>query len=539
MRGRAAYRLAAEALPSLSRGHWVDGGWRTPSASAGLAFVNPSSGRVEGWVWEAGVEEVGDAVKSAESGWLEWRGSSAASRVLALQRIAAAVRREAPRLAALESLNTGKPLAEASGDVEEAARAFHYCAELAERQRGMLAGEEEAVAVPDGNMSAAIRYESAGVVAAICPWNFPIMMAAWKLAPALGAGCAVVVKPSELTPYTTLALAELIEGLGVLPRGVVNVVTGGSRTGKALVRDRRVAKVSFTGSVVGGEDVMRGAAEGVRPVTLELGGKSAAIVCESVVAGLSGRQRETVLDNVAEWLAFSTWWNAGQVCSSTARVLLQDSIAPEVTDRLVALAGSIRLGGPFDHEHSTDPSSPPELPPKPAQMGPLISRNQRARVVDLARQAIATGARALYGDDLIHSTANGPDGGFFLRPTVLADVSPQNAVWNQEIFGPILHITHFRTTDQAVQLANLSSYGLAGAVFGDETDTTHVARALRAGIVWRNCAQPTFCHLPWGGLLQSGIGREMGPDAFKPFLQPKQLVRWLDPSKPLAWYGTK
>jgi len=348
-----------------------------------------------------------------------------------------------------------------------------------------------------------------GVVVAICPWNFPLMMAAWKVGPALAAGCTIIVKPSEFTPFSALSLAAAADAIG-LPKGVLNVVTGAGDVGAALSTHALVDKITFTGSVPTGTKVMAAAAAGIKRVTLELGGKSPAIVFG-----------DADIDAAIEWLFFGFAWNCGQICSATSRLIVSADVEAAVLAKLVAAAGRVKAGGSFDEG---------------TELGPIGNRMQFDKVMGYIAQAKAEGLTCI--------TGGGPPGGlspayargFFLAPTIFTGVTPAHTLFREEVFGPVLAVSTFTTEEEAVALANDSEFGLAAAVFtSDEAKATRVAGELRAGTVWINNAQPSPHAMPWGGFKKSGVGREMGPYALLPFLEAKSITAWA-PAGPLGWY---
>lgn len=317
-----------------------------------------------------------------------------------------------------------------------------------------------------------------------------------------------MLKPSELTPFTALMLAQVCESAGV-PAGVVNVVTGEGPVGAALSSHPAIRKVTFTGSVPTGEKVMGCAARGVRPVTLELGGKSPAIVFP-----------DANLDTAVEWLMLGVCWNAGQVCSSTARVLVHESVAASLRDKLAEAMACVtrHLGDPFEAA---------------SYMGPIICERQRDRVRDFIRIGIAEGARLVCGGP---EPPAGHERGFFVAPTLFEGVRPSMRIFREEIFGPVMTLTTFSTEAEAIALANDSEYGLASAVFSEDVATLdRVSREMRAGYAWQNCCQPSPHKLPWGGFGASGVGREMGPDPIKPFLEARSILRHRPSSESIAW----
>lgn len=402
-----------------------------------------------------------------------------------------------------------------------------------------------------GDYRGEITHEAIGTVVGICPFNYPLMMAAWKAAPALAAGCPIVLKPSELTPLTTLALAQAAEDTGMLPPGVLQVVCGDGAVGDALARSPLGRKLSFTGSGPTGERVMQVAARGARPVVLELGGKSPAIVMP-----------DADLDTAVEHLLFSTYWNAGQICSSTARMIVHESIHGEIKESLAEAVKGLRVGGPFEHLPGDDGLVPPAggsgsgtgsdsesetstgwegcgaaEDERANELGPVISTAQRDKVFHGLRAAKAAGATLLAGSFADESAGDRIPEGCFVEPTLLDGVVPGTPLWSTEIFGPVGHLATYKTEEEAVAMANDSEFGLAAAVFGGDDDAMRrVARGIRAGTVWENCAQPVPPQLPWGGMGESGIGREMGPNALGPFLEAKTLCKANKPGEPLGWY---
>ena len=334
-------------------------------------------------------------------------------------------------------------------------------------------------------------------------------MAAWKVGPSLAAGCTIIVKPSEFTPFSALCLAEAAAASG-LPPGVLNVVTGFGEVGAALTAHPLVDKITFTGSVATGQRVMAAAAAGVKRVTLELGGKSPALVFE-----------DANLDAALEWLFFGFAWNAGQICSATARILCAEGVVEQVKARLVKACRAVVAGGPFEPG---------------AQLGPVGNRMQHDKVLGYIAQAQAEGCRLLCGGGAPEGLAAEYAGGYFVAPTLFEGVQPHHTLFQEEVFGPVASITTFKTEEEAVALANDSQYGLAAAVFTSSSERAdRVAAQLRAGTVWINNAQPSPHAQPWGGFKKSGIGREMGPLCLLPFLEAKAITRWSG-SSGVGWY---
>jgi betaine-aldehyde dehydrogenase len=358
----------------------------------------------------------------------------------------------------------------------------------------------------DARFTSKVVHEPLGVAGAIVPWNYPLLMAAWKVAPALAAGCTIVLKPSELTPMTAVELARITEAAG-LPKGVFNLVTGyGPEAGAPLAEHPGVDKVAFTGSVPTGSKVMQAAAADIKAISLELGGKSPFVVFA-----------DSDIDKAVEWIMFGIFWNQGQVCSATSRILVERPLYAPLLERLAAEAAKITIGGGMEEG---------------VLLGPIVSQGQYAKVLGAIERGKAEGARLVFGG----KRPAGRDTGYFLEPTVFADVPLSSWIWREEIFGPVVCVNPFDTEEEAVRLANDSPYGLAGAVMSDDLDRCErVAAALRAGIVWINCSQPTFTEAPWGGYKRSGIGRELGRWGFDAYRQVKQVTAF-DASQKWGWY---
>ena len=399
------------------------------------------------------------------------------------------------------------------------------------------------MALPDERFSSVIRKEPIGVVGLITPWNYPMLvrprctvlltpkgrapapsasstlvlgaspcrvragaqMSTWKVAPALAAGCTMVLKPSENASLTNQALVDIAAAAGV-PPGVFNLLTGlGPDAGMPLVTHPDVDKVAFTGSLATGKRIMAAAAERVCPVSLERGGKSPALVFDDAAAAGD----TAALDHIAEWLMFGCFFNAGQVCSATSRVLLQRGIAAPLLARLKLHAERLKAGDPLAEG---------------TRLGPLVSALQYSRVTRMIDDALAAGATPLTGGA---GRPEGLDKGYFVRPTVFTGVTPAMAIWRDEVFGPVIVVAEFDTEEEAMAMAHDTDYGLAAAIV-----TTDAARAARlsedvqAGIVWINCSQPTFVHVPWGGMKRSGFGRELGPDGIFNYLASKQITTY-------------
>lgn len=481
---------------------FIDGQWRDGGGQA-IAVIDPATEETLCAILAATARDVDDAVGAARSAFGAWSRRCGAERAGYLLAIADRIDESLDALAEREVRDNGKPLPEAQWDVGDAAGCFRFYANLAEE----LDRQQSApIALPDPRFHCTVRREPIGVAGQIIPWNYPLLMAAWKVAPALAAGATMVLKPSELTPLTALDLASIAEEVD-LPRGVLNVVPGyGHDAGKALASHPDVDKIAFTGSVPTGSAIMAAAAQDIKNISLELGGKSAVIVFA-----------DADIDAVVEWVMFGIFWNQGQVCSATSRLLVDDRIADALLDRLIAEARKIPIGNGLD---------PGTL------LGPLVSRAQQDKVLGFIDRARASGHAPVAGGGRPSHLPKG----YFVEPTIFDNVSTEHELWREEVFGPVLAIRRFRTEDEAIRLANDTRFGLAGAVMSSDPERCErVANALRAGIVWINCSQPTFSEAPWGGMKQSGIGRELGAWGLGNYLETKQVTRYVS-DEPWSWY---
>ncbi len=482
---------------------FIAGEWVDPVRGGKFPAVDPATEEPLAEVAAATYEDVEAAVSAAVQAQKNWGKTTGGFRAEILARIASLIREKQRDLAVLEVRDNGKPLPEAEWDVGDAAGCFDYYAGLA---RELDERQGEVVTVPDERFTSRVYHEPVGPSGLIIPWNYPLLMAAWKVAPALAAGCASVLKPSELTSLTALELAGIAAEAG-LPPGVLNVVTGfGKDAGAPIANHPRLRKVAFTGSVPTGRSVMQAGAQAIKTVSLELGGKSPFVVFE-----------DADLEAAVEWILFGIFWNQGQVCSATSRLFVHEKLAGPLLERLVAESERIKIG------NGLEPG---------VKLGPLVSGPQRQRVESFVAQALQDGGRALTG------AARPSDfpRGYFYQPTILADLSDSSTAWREEIFGPVLCVASFRTEEEAVERANDSPYGLAAAVMSADQDRCQrVARALEAGIVWINCSQPTFTEAPWGGVKESGVGRELGRWGLENYLETKQVTAY-NSTAPWGWY---
>jgi len=466
-------------------------GQRVPAAS-GRYFEtrDPSTEEVIALVAEADAADVDAAVRSARAAFEgTWGQMRPADRGLALLRLAEFVRRDQEELVELESLDSGKPVsAVRRQDLPAVIDTLIYYAGWADKISGQV------IPARTDALTYTVR-EPMGVVGAIIPWNFPLMIGMWKIAPALACGCTVVLKPAELTPLTALKIGELAVEAG-FPAGTLNVVPGfGKTAGQAIVDHPDIDKVTFTGSPGVGRQILRGAAGNLKRVTLELGGKSANII-------FSGSDVEKAVKAAGAGIFFNT----GQVCSAGSRILAHRSIYDEVVERLVGRAQGMRLGDPRDDKTS---------------MGPLISQTQMERVLGYIEVGRQEGAQVAIGG------ARHGDKGYYVSPTVFTGVEHEMRISQEEIFGPVATVIPFEDEDDAVRLANGTVYSLAAGVWTADIAQSHrMTRKLKAGTVWVNTYGPTDVRLPWGGMRDSGFGREHGDIAIENFTEPK--VVWIN-----------
>jgi betaine-aldehyde dehydrogenase len=478
-------------FPTTLDGLYINGQW-----SAGrehLRVINPATEALLTTVNGGDEHAVDQAVAAATAAFKDWSQTSGAERGAILRNIANGVRNGREHLMKLQSSNNGKPQFEAAIDVDDVIATFEYYAELAE---GLDARQDSNVPLPSDDFSARLRREPCGVVGLIVPWNFPMVTTAWKLAPALAAGCCVVLKPSEVTPLPELELAAIIAESG-LPNGVFNLVCGtGLAVGAPLAADPRIAKISFTGSNAVGVQVMQRAAETVKGVSLELGGKSSLLVLA-----------DADLDLAVELACGGAFFNAGQMCSATSRVLVAEELEEEFLRRLHKRAQAIRVADPFDPD---------------VEMGALVNQAQYQRVLGHIDRGLSAGARLICGGNRPSDLPRG----YFLQPTVFTDVPLDSALWCEEIFGPVLCVRSFTTEALAIALANDTPFGLvASVVTSDAAAADRVANALQAGMVWINAPQVIFPQAAWGGYKQSSIGRELGPWGLAAFQEIKHVIR--------------
>lgn len=471
--------------------HFIGGEWVAAANAVTMPIINPATAESIGTLALGNAADVEQAVRAARNAFASWSKTSGTERARYLRAIAQQIRDKAESLAELSSLNNGKPLSESRMDMGDAAATYEYYATLAEQ---LDSRQGTAVPLQADQFSSTTYLEPAGVVGLIVPWNFPFVTTAWKVAPALAAGCTVVLKPSEVTPLVEFELANIAVTIG-LPPGVLNIVGGdGAGVGAALVDHPDVAKISFTGSNRVGERVMQSAARRMANVSLELGGKSPILVFEDADP-----------QQAAELIAGGIFFNCGQMCSATSRLLVHRNVAPAVLERLKAVAEATLVGDAFAEG---------------VTMGPLTSANQLQTVCSYIERGVAEGLKLLTGGARLSRP------GYFVEPTIFLDVPSSSALWREEIFGPVLCVRTFATEQEALELANDTDFGLAATIVtADMERARRVARALQAGHIWINGPQAVFPETSWGGFKRSGLGRELGPWGLQAFLEVKQVTQ--------------
>ncbi len=477
---------------------YIDGAW-VPAADGATRTIHcPADGSTVGVVSEASAADTERAIAAARRAFDagQWSATPAAQRGDLLLAVADAMKERKDEFARAEALDTGKRLVEAEGDMDDIMGCFRFFGKIADQHPGRL------VDTGDPTVISRVVNEPVGVCGMITPWNFPLLQASWKIAPAIAAGDTFILKPAELTPHTAILIMDVLDKLG-LPAGVGNLVLGaGATAGAPLSSHPDVDLVSFTGGLGTGRTIAQSAAQTIKKVALELGGKNPNVV-------FADADFDAAVDNALN----AGFLDSGLVCSAGTRLIVQDTIAERFVDELVRRAADIRLGGPFDAA---------------AQTGPLISEAHRNKVTDYVERGVAAGARlrvgGSWGGDELKD-------GFFYTPTVLDQCDWDNPAVVEEGFGPVITVETFSTEAEAVEIANHTEYGLAGAVWTSDSGTANrVSRALRHGTIWINDYHPYVPQAEWGGFKNSGIGRELGPSGLGEYVEAKHIYENTEPA---------
>ncbi|ALX48895.1 betaine-aldehyde dehydrogenase [Lentibacillus amyloliquefaciens] len=482
----------------------IDDAWVTSRSNATRDIINPFNQEVIAKVTESDETDAKAAIAAARKAFDkgDWATTPATERGKIVHKIADLIERDREELAELESLDTGKTVEESRGDMDDIAGVFRYFAEMADKDGG------EIIESPIPNSTSRVVHEPVGVCGQITPWNYPLLQASWKLAPALAAGNTLVMKPSEITPLTSIKVFELMEEAGV-PAGVVNLVLGpGNSVGAELSVNDDVDLISFTGGIETGKRIMQAASSNVKNLALELGGKNPNIV-------FADADFETAVDQAMN----AVFFHAGQICSAGTRLIIEESIHDDFVSALVDRVKNIKLGSGFDES---------------TQMGPLISKDHLNKVIQYVENGKKEGATVAVGG----RRPEDPElqNGFFYLPTVLTDCTTDMGVVQDEGFGPVITVEKFTTEEEAVRLANDSIYGLSGGVFtNDIAKAERCVAKMRMGTVWINDVNLYFPHAPWGGYKQSGIGRELGKTGLEEYQETKHIFQNLKP-EPVNWF---
>ncbi|WP_252311598.1 betaine-aldehyde dehydrogenase [Sinobaca sp. H24] len=484
---------------------YINGEWVEAKSGNTRSILNPFNQETIATAAEGAREDSQAAVQAAREAFDhgEWANTPAAERGMLVQKIADFIKRDNEEMAELETLDTGKTMVESRADMDDIAGVFQYFAGLADKNGG------EVIASPLPDSESRVVREPVGVCGQITPWNYPLLQAAWKIAPALAAGNTIVVKPSEITPLTTVKVFELMEEAG-FPKGVANLVLGpGATVGAELSENVDVDLISFTGGIETGKKIMQAASVNVKKIALELGGKNPNIV-------FADADFDTAVDQAMN----AVFFHGGQVCSAGSRLIIEESIHDEFVEELVKRSKNIKLGNGFDES---------------TQSGPLISNEHRAKVEKYVEIGKQEGAKLALGGS--RPEQEELQNGSFYLPTIFTECKADMRIVQEEVFGPVLTIETFKTEEEAVTLANDTIYGLAGAVFtNDIAKAESVAAKLRMGTVWINDFHPYFAQAPWGGYKQSGFGRELGHIGLEEYTEVKHIFRNKKPAA-INWFA--
>ena len=484
---------------------FINGEWVYAASGKTKDVINPATGEVFARVTRGDREDARRAIQAARKAFDEgsWSDGAATDRAALLIKFADEMEARVDEIARIETMNNGKTLTEASYDVYDSAACLRYYAGICTKPSG------QTYSVPSPDVHAMTIREPIGVVGMIVAWNFPISLAMWKLAPALAAGNTIILKPASATPLSAIKLFEIMEHVG-FPKGVVNLVLGGgSDVGDELAKNTDVDKIAFTGSIEAGQSVMRAAATNIKGICLELGGKSPIVVFD-----------DADFENAVDYAAFGMFYNQGEVCSASSRILIQDTIYDKFVKALVKVTKQIKLGNGLEEG---------------VTMGPLVTKEHMEKVLAYIEKGKAEGAKVLVGGG--RATEGELAKGYFVQPTIFGDCTPDMTIVQEEIFGPVLCLQKFHTEQEAIELANGTTYGLAAGVFSkDIGKALRVVKKIRAGITWVNEFGPVYNEAPWGGYKQSGIGREPGTYGLDEFTESKQVTVLLKP-EPTGWLG--
>ncbi|HEY5672899.1 MAG TPA: betaine-aldehyde dehydrogenase [Malonomonas sp.] len=486
---------------------YINGHWVAAVSGRTRKIINPSNQQQIAEVAEGGRDDAKAAIAAARQTFDSgvWSGQSGTARGVLLFRLAELIERERETLAKLESLDTGKTVEESRWDMDDIAGIFRYYAGLADKDAG------EVIDSPVADSSSIVVREPVGVCGQISPWNYPLLQAAWKLAPALAAGCTVVMKPSEITPLTTIRVTELAIEAG-FPEGVINTVLGpGVSVGAELSESPDVDLISFTGSLLTGKAIMRAASGNVKKVALELGGKNPNIIFA-----------DADLDTALDYALNGVFFHAGQICSAGCRLMVEESIHDSFVARLKERMKKIRIGDGFSAE---------------TQMGPLVSAEHRAKVENYVKIAQEEGARLELGGKRPEEAEL--QAGFFYLPTLFTGCTNDMRIVQEEVFGPVISVETFSSETEVMNRANSTIYGLSAGFWTRNPDRIHrLTKGLRFGTVWVNDFNVYFTQAPWGGYKQSGLGRELGRSGLEEYTEVKHIFHNHSP-KPINWFGVQ
>lgn len=485
---------------------YIDGEWKEACNGKKVETTNPATGEVLAEVTQATEEDVDAAVAAAKKSFYEtreWRDMDSQTRSDFILKIADIMDKYRDELAMLDCIDMGKPLREAEGDVDDAIHCFRYYAGLIKTPYGGVYDVNDGF----GKMHSYTIHEPVGVCAMITPWNYPLLMGAWKMAPALAAGNSIIFKPASNCVLSSVKMFEIYEEAG-LPKGAANLILGpGSRVGDQLASHPDVEMITLTGSTEVGQSIMRNAAVNIKKIGLELGGKSPNVVFS-----------DADFEGAIEWAMVGIFFNQGEVCSAGSRIIVEESVHDRFVERLAERANAMTIGNPVNNP----------------DMGPLVSESQMNTVLSYIQKGIEEGATLVCGGE--RYTEGECAKGYFVRPTIFDNCTSDMTIVREEIFGPVVTVQTFKTEEEAIALANDTEYGLAGAVFtSDLTRAIRVIKEIRAGITWINCYNPTFNEAPWGGYKKSGIGRELGVHGLEEYQEIKQININLTPGT-IGWY---